>query len=74
CILRDENGELILVDYKTDVIQNRFSSEEQAMETMKRRYSTQLQLYEKAINEIWKIPCKEKVLSFFDGGRTLEID
>ena len=74
CILRDEKGELILVDYKTDVIQNRFTSEEQVKETMKRRYSTQLHLYEKAIKEIWEIPCKEKVLYFFDGGRTLKID
>ncbi|MDQ0483491.1 helicase-exonuclease AddAB subunit AddA [Guptibacillus hwajinpoensis] len=74
CILRDEDGALTLVDYKTDVIHERFSSEEQAMETMKRRYTTQLQLYEKAINEIWKMPCNEKVLYFFDGGRTLSID
>ncbi len=74
CILRDQHGELLLVDYKTDVIENRFSSEDQAMETMKRRYSTQLQLYEKAINEIWGLPCKEKILFFFDGGRSLLID
>ncbi|MBF0708126.1 helicase-exonuclease AddAB subunit AddA [Alkalihalobacillus hwajinpoensis] len=74
CILRDQNGELVLVDYKTDVIANRFTSDEQAMETMKRRYTTQLHLYEKAINEIWKVPCKEKILFFFDGGRSLLID
>jgi ATP-dependent helicase/nuclease subunit A len=74
CILRDQHGELRLVDYKTDVIENRFSSEQQAMETMKRRYTTQLQLYEKAINEIWGLPCKEKILFFFDGGKSLLID
>ncbi|WP_166001370.1 helicase-exonuclease AddAB subunit AddA [Bacillus sp. Cs-700] len=74
CILRDQHGELLLVDYKTDVIKNRFSSEQQAMETMKRRYTTQLQLYEKAINEIWGLPCKEKILFFFDGGKSLLID
>ncbi|WP_347550842.1 helicase-exonuclease AddAB subunit AddA [Pseudalkalibacillus hwajinpoensis] len=74
CIIKDIDGELTLVDYKTDVIQDRFSSEDQAIQTMKRRYTTQLHLYEKAINEIWKMPCKEKVLYFFDGGRTLEVD
>ncbi|WP_270181569.1 helicase-exonuclease AddAB subunit AddA [Alkalihalobacillus sp. CinArs1] len=73
CIIEEEDG-LILVDYKTDVIQNRFSSEEQVETTMKNRYSTQLKLYEKAIDEIWNLPCKEKVLYFFDGGRSITID
>ncbi|MCA0987742.1 helicase-exonuclease AddAB subunit AddA [Guptibacillus algicola] len=72
-IIEEEDG-LTLVDYKTDVIENRFTSEEQIETTMTNRYSTQLRLYEKAIDEIWNMPCKEKVLYFFDGGRLVTID
>lgn len=73
CIIEENDG-LTLVDYKTDVIQNRFNSAEQVVETMQNRYSTQIRLYEKAIDEIWNMPCKEKVLYFFDGGRLVTID
>lgn len=55
----EEDG-LILADYKTDVIQEKAELTE--------RYHTQLDYYAEALEAIWKLPVKERILySFYLG-------
>ncbi|MGM7700823.1 helicase-exonuclease AddAB subunit AddA [Pseudalkalibacillus sp. Hm43] len=72
CVIEEDDG-FILLDYKTDAITNRFESYEKAKPILEKRYEIQLSLYAKAIEEIWKKPCKEKYLYFFDGGHLLRL-
>lgn len=70
--LFEENGELVLVDYKTDTIQGRFMNGfDGAKPLLADRYRVQLDMYAKAVEQIWKKPLKEKYLYFFDGGHLL---
>lgn len=73
CLIEDEDG-FILIDYKTDKIQNRFTNGfSGARETLLNRYEMQLTLYAKAIERILKKPVKESYLYFFDGGHILQV-
>ncbi len=72
CVIEEEDG-LVLLDYKTDAIRNRFEDFEHARPVLERRYTVQLDLYSKALEQIWKKPCKEKFLYFFDGGHLLSL-
>ncbi|PYI51794.1 helicase-exonuclease AddAB subunit AddA [Paenibacillus flagellatus] len=66
--LFEENGELVLLDYKTDAVYGN------RLETLKERYGVQLSLYAKAIGDIWRRPVKEKVLFFFDGPHIVTLE
>ncbi|MGP4082081.1 helicase-exonuclease AddAB subunit AddA [Pseudalkalibacillus sp. R45] len=72
CVIEEDDG-FILLDYKTDAIKNRFENFEKARPVLERRYQVQLELYAKAIEQIWKKPCKKKYLYFFDGGHLLRL-
>lgn len=73
CVIEEEDG-LILLDYKTDTITNRFENGiAGATPILKKRYQVQLDLYSKALERIWKQPCKEKYLYFFDGGHLIQL-
>ena len=52
-----EDGELVLVDYKTDVIRT--------AEELWNRYETQVQYYEEALCRLTNMPMKEKILYSF---------
>ncbi|WP_349410182.1 helicase-exonuclease AddAB subunit AddA [Pseudalkalibacillus sp. SCS-8] len=71
-VIEEEDG-FILLDYKTDAISHRFENYEKARPILEKRYALQLQLYSKAIEAIWKKPCKEKYLYFFDGGHLVKL-
>lgn len=74
CLIVEDDG-LVLIDYKTDAISERFKGGfEEAKEVMIERYKLQLSLYSRAIEQIWKQPLKQKYLYFFDGGHLLQID
>ncbi|WP_082234688.1 helicase-exonuclease AddAB subunit AddA [Halobacillus massiliensis] len=64
-----EEGWLIL-DYKTDSIPDG----EEAAEKMTERYRTQIQLYCKALEKIWKRPVEKSYLFFFDGPNVVEVE
>ena len=53
----EENGEMVIVDYKTD----RVSSEDELRE----RYRNQLSIYNKAVEECMNMKVKETVLYSF---------
>ena len=52
-----EDGELVLVDYKTDVVHS--------PEELRNRYETQLQYYEETLCRLLRLPMKQKILYSF---------
>ncbi|KIL47365.1 helicase-exonuclease AddAB subunit AddA [Jeotgalibacillus campisalis] len=74
CLFKDDDG-LVLLDYKTDRITDRFENGfEQAEKVMKRRYSTQLTLYKLALERTLDQQIDETILYFFDGGSILPMN
>lgn len=73
CLFEDEEG-IVLLDYKTDTIEGRFSNEMTEVEqVLRERYRVQIELYTKAIEAIIQRPLNEKYLFFFDGGYLIEM-
>ena len=52
-----ENGEIVLLDYKTDVIDS--------LEALWNRYSVQIRYYEEALTKLMELPVKERILYSF---------
>jgi ATP-dependent helicase/nuclease subunit A len=74
CLFEDEQG-LILVDYKTDGITDRFKGGfTEARPILEKRYKVQIDLYTKAIEQIYKVPVVERYLFFFDGAHILKLE
>jgi ATP-dependent helicase/nuclease subunit A len=73
CVFEDEQG-LVLIDYKTDGITDRFKGGfAQAKPILEERYKMQIELYTKAIETIWKRKVDERYLFFFDGSHILKL-
>ncbi len=73
CILEDEDG-LVLIDYKSDGIKDRYKGGFlQAKPILENRYRLQIDLYTKAIEQIWKRKITERYLFFFDGAHILKM-
>ena len=74
CLFEDEDG-LVLVDYKTDSITERYKGGfEEARPILEKRYRVQMDLYTKAVEQIYKRPIKERYLFFFDGAHILKLE
>lgn len=74
CMFEDENGDIILVDYKTDRIKGIFAGGfEEARSELVKRYQKQIELYVKAIEEITKKKVAQKILYFFDADQELHL-
>jgi ATP-dependent helicase/nuclease subunit A len=74
CVFEDEEG-LVLIDYKTDGITDRFNGGfEQAKPILEDRYRLQINLYARAIEQIWKRKINERYLFFFDGAHVLKVE
>ncbi len=52
-----EDGEIVLLDYKTDVIDS--------LQALWNRYSVQIQYYEEALRKLMQLPVKERILYSF---------
>ena len=72
CLFKEEDG-WVLLDYKTDRVQGRFTGEGEVEQEMQHRYGIQLRLYKRAIESIVNINIKEMVLYLFDGERIVHI-
>jgi ATP-dependent helicase/nuclease subunit A len=73
CMFEDDAG-LVLIDFKTDAITNRFPGGfAQAKAVLEKRYRTQVDLYRRAIEQIWKKEVKECYLYLFDGSYLLSM-
>ncbi|RBW69218.1 helicase-exonuclease AddAB subunit AddA [Bacillus taeanensis] len=72
-IIEDHEG-LTLIDYKTDTITGRVEGEiEEVKSILLNRYKIQLELYQNAVEQIWKKPLYNKYLYFFDGDIVVEV-
>jgi len=69
CIVEDEDGELSVCDYKTDrLTRAELSDKSLAEQTMRRKHSTQLYYYKRAVKEIFgKEPKRVEVYSLMLG-------
>ncbi|WP_138419745.1 helicase-exonuclease AddAB subunit AddA [Aquibacillus sediminis] len=70
CLIPVENG-WILLDYKTDTVPSDMTPELE--QQLKQRYQVQLDLYTRALEDIWKQPIKQKYLYFFDQALMVEV-
>jgi ATP-dependent helicase/nuclease subunit A len=74
CVFEDENG-LVLIDFKSDGITDRYKDGfSQAKPILEERYRVQINLYTKALEQIWKRKVKERYLFFFDGAHILKLE
>ncbi|MBR2987467.1 MAG: UvrD-helicase domain-containing protein, partial [Clostridia bacterium] len=71
CLIREEDGSLVLIDYKTDRTPK---DREKAEALLRERYSSQLFYYRMALEEIYCQPIKEALLYAFSIGDTVKID
>jgi len=73
CLI-EEKDHIILLDYKTDGSHDRYKGGfEEAKPVLEKRYKTQLDFYERALQDIIQKPVKGKYLYFFDGGHLLQL-
>lgn len=63
----EENGQLVLVDYKTDNVDNL------GIAPMIKKYETQIQIYKKALETITKKRVKDKYLYFLRTGECIDM-
>jgi ATP-dependent helicase/nuclease subunit A len=74
CVFEDENG-LVLIDFKSDGITDRYKGGFiQAKPILEERYRLQINLYTKALEQIWKRKVNERYLFFFDGAHILRLE
>jgi len=73
CLLEDEHGHWILLDYKTDRIQPHFSKEPALSKEIQDRYAVQLRVYSEAIEAILHIKVSDKIVYLFDSGQTVQV-
>jgi len=62
----NENGEVVIVDYKTDKVKNN-------LDDLSSRYAPQLKFYQKALEKSLGKPVKEKYLFFLDSGDVVRV-
>jgi ATP-dependent helicase/nuclease subunit A len=73
CLFEDDQG-MVLLDYKTDGITERFKGGIlEAEPILKGRYQLQIDLYARALEQIWNRKVNERYLYFFDGGHLLKL-
>lgn len=73
CLIEEPDG-IVLIDFKTDSISERFPGGfEQARPVLENRYRLQLEMYSQALEKSYGKRVKERYLYFFDGSHILEI-
>lgn len=72
CLLEEQDGTWILLDYKTDRIHPPFDKEPALSKEMLSRYGVQLRIYSEAIESILKIKVSEKILYLVNAGVTVQ--
>ncbi|RSL33733.1 helicase-exonuclease AddAB subunit AddA [Salibacterium salarium] len=74
CVFKEADDNLVLLDFKTDALKNRFSSNiDQGIEMMKNRYQSQIDLYREALSSIWNKDIKEAYIYAFDGAYVIDM-
>lgn len=73
CLLKDEDGQWILLDYKTDHIQPNMKTIEGLRAEMINRYDVQLSLYKRALEETLNIQVHKKIIYAFAAEQSVEL-
>src|SRR5690606_37990205 len=73
CLMEEENGNWVLLDYKTDKILPSFEEEQALLKEMTKRYDVQLRIYSEAIESILQVKVDEKVLYLFNIGKEIKL-
>ena len=74
CYFRDENGDITLVDYKTDLIPEDKRTDTASEDAyLKNKYETQLEYYKRALELLTGQRVKRTVIYSFSLGRCIEI-
>jgi ATP-dependent helicase/nuclease subunit A len=68
CVVRDKDGEYVLIDYKTDYLPNDY---DRAVEILRERYENQLKYYKLAIERVMGVKVKENVIYSFSLGKEI---
>jgi len=71
CAFFDENGKLILVDYKTDSFYG--VPEDEAQKLLRERHSRQIGYYKYACLKLFGVPCEHAYIYSFALNKTIEI-
>jgi len=74
CLMLDEEGKWVLLDYKTDKILPSFAEEKALIREMTKRYGVQIRLYSEAVEKILQIQVDEKLLYLFDAGKVVPLE
>ncbi|MFA9560261.1 helicase-exonuclease AddAB subunit AddA [Evansella sp. AB-rgal1] len=75
CVFKDESGKIILLDYKTDSITDRFKGGfQEAYPILVDRYRLQISLYKEALEKSWNESIDEAIVYFFDGGHEVNMN
>lgn len=75
CIFEDEQGNWILLDYKTDYIEQYLLGDfEKIKQKMTKSYQIQLNYYQHAVQSIKRIQIKERILYLYSIGQEVKID
>jgi len=74
CLFEDEDGNWVLLDYKTDKILPSFKEEPDLTNEMKKRYGVQLRIYSEAIESILQVKVDEKVLYLYNAEKEIRLD
>ena len=74
CLMEDEEGKWILLDYKTDKILPAFSEEPYLTKEMKKRYGVQLRIYTEALESVLQVKVDEKILYLYNAETEIQLD
>ncbi len=75
CIFEDEHGNWVLLDYKTDYIEQYLLGDfEKIKQKMTKSYQIQLNYYQHAVQSIKRIEINERILYLYSIGQEVKID
>jgi ATP-dependent helicase/nuclease subunit A len=75
CLLEDETGQWVLLDYKTDYIESSILGDlEKIKQKMTKAYQIQLNYYQHAVESIKRIIISERLLYLYSIGKEVKID
>lgn len=75
CIFEDEQGNWVLLDYKTDYIEQYLLGDfEKIKQKMTKSYQIQLNYYQHAVQSIKRIQISERILYLYSIGQEVKID
>ncbi|HWL22657.1 MAG TPA: helicase-exonuclease AddAB subunit AddA [Ureibacillus sp.] len=73
CLILDEDGKWILLDYKTDKILPKFSEDPALTKEMTERYGVQLRIYSEAVKAVLGVEVDEKIIYLYNAQKEIQL-